>query len=91
MQTLVVHVVVGCTVRSHSISSAWSSVSRSPPGTTTTSGAGTSANDFVATSPARPVWSTTGPAWAATNTTSFPGTSTSTWKGPMMSSIVKFG
>ena len=39
----------------------------------------------------RPVWSMTGPRSAATKTTSFPGTSASTWNGPMMSRLVNFG
>jgi hypothetical protein len=67
------------------------SVGERSPGTTTTSGAVTSANVAVATRGQRPVWSTTGPASPATNTTSCPGTSASTWNGPTMSRAVNLG
>jgi hypothetical protein len=50
-----------------------------------TSGAVSSARAVAAISGQRPVPSVTGPASAATNTASWPGTPASTWNGPMMS------
>jgi hypothetical protein len=47
--------------------------------------------DTSAVSGQRPVPSVTGPASAATNTVSWPGTLASTWNGPMMSRPVNLG
>jgi hypothetical protein len=93
VHTLVVHVVPGWT-RANQRTTGWSasapgSGSARPPGTTTTSGAVTSANDRVAVIESRPLWSVTGPAVSATKKASTPGTSTSVWNGPTMSSAVK--
>ncbi len=82
MQTEVVQRVRGCTARSHSTIGE-SGVARArvpnPPGTTTTSGAGTSAKVCSTSRCTRSLSSLSRPAAAAQSTTSSPGTWLRTW------------
>ena len=91
MQTDVVHVVVGCARRIHP-TIGWSGTSvpvMIPPGTSRSSGDGTSSNDACARTSRKPDSSITGPAFVATNTTSASGSDERTWNGPSASREVK--
>ncbi len=80
--TDVVHLLVRCTWRSHamrSLSRMAGSVPVSPPGTSTMSGAGVSANEWVAPSTSTSSSVTTGPGAWLTRRISTPGANPSTW------------
>lgn len=83
--------LVASAVRSQPSSVSFSIWSRwpGPPGTMTTSGAGTSAKARSATSVSVPVSLRTGPGRSATNTVSAPGVRASISWGPTASSAVK--
>ena len=91
MHTEVVQVLVASTVRSQPSSvpfSIWS-LCPGPPGTITTSGAGTSASVRSAVSERLPLSLRTGPGRSATKTVSAPGALLSISYGPTASSAVK--
>ncbi len=93
LHTEVVHCVCSCACLIHPTRASSARTSRvpEPPGTTITSGSGSSAYEAVASSRSVPLSSATGPRSPATNVTVQPGAKASTVYGPTASSAVKRG